>query len=142
MKKRKIYIPLTLCLGFLYIIINDASSLFNGFAPVIINPFRQITHTSVSPGTEFRVIIIYEKIGDVNYAVLLQKKLNFSTKLVYKSPDLDKPLRTERVVWPKNDTAFQLLSKNSGLYSENLDPPERQLWCYEIGIQKRKPNCD
>jgi hypothetical protein len=142
MKKYKMWIVFALALCVTYVLANDANSLAHGFSPVIVSPLRYITYTSISPGKLFRVIIVYEKIGDVNYSVLLQKRFSFSTKLIYESPDLDKPLFTERVVWSNNAARVQLVSRNSGFYSGYESPPERRLWCYETAVEKLKSDCD
>jgi hypothetical protein len=137
-KKRFSYLfallGLTVFLSFSF---ND---FLHGFCPIYISPIQKITYASISPKKLARVFVSYYRFGDRNYNVWLQKKMTCSVQLIYKSPDLDYPIETERVKWLSNENSFEFLSKNSGDDSKT-NPSERLLWCYNIKSERLDRQC-
>jgi hypothetical protein len=125
----------------LHLLIPDWSGLLNGFFPVLISPIQKITYVSLSPSKAFRVLIVYERIGDVNYSVVFQRRPGLFSRVIYRSLDLENPVQTERVMWSEDEANFQLISRNSGLYSEEKVPSERKIFCYGA-VAGKLDDCD
>jgi hypothetical protein len=139
MSKKKL--RLLSLLGVIFLLVFGLNSFIDGFCPVYFSPMRKITYVSVSPTKSARIFVSYYRFGDKNYDVLLQKKSTCSAQSIYKSPDLDYPIETEKVLWATSGNSFKFISKNSGNYSAKTDPSERLLWCYDIESKKMINKC-